>query len=330
MSTYASQLRQQTGIILSSNSRQGGEHLADIFSMESSGEEIPFPEEHHQVEVAQPTDSGASMVQRQPEPEKEETRSELVSDSAARSLTDRSSGQETVSPTPKAPPDSLMPEQSDRVAPEAIPRSIVEQHEISTVADVSSPLSQQKQPRQNRERPRETTSPASLSESLETIQVESGTTQQAADAPLTAQTYLQVVRDWVAGTPVVREEVREVSVKEATPNQLSQNATQPIVREEILEVPVKEAKSNQLPQDRTNPIVPRNARSSPLMQEQVSHSPGQQPRVEQDFVLSIGSIHLTVTAPVPENEPAPIVPAQVAPTTDAEPFRLSRHYLRFR
>lgn len=314
MSTYVSQLRQQTGIILSSDSQQVGENLADIFSAESSTEPIPFIEEHHQVEVSQPTHSASPMVQGQPEPVREQTAS--ISETPK-----DNSSEHQVSSAPEALTGSLMP-RSDRVTSEVAPTLIVEQHEIQ-IADASFPPSHQNQPK-------ETTSSAIPPEVNESPKVESVTTQQAVNAPMTAQTYLRAVRDWVAGTPADQEEILEVPVETIPSKSPPKNATKPIIHEEILEVPVKEATPSQLPQDTTKPIVDRHDRTYLLMQERISRSQTQQPKVEQDFTLSIGSIQLTVTAPPPETKPPPIVPDRVAPTSYAEPFRLSRHYLRFR
>ena len=90
------------------------------------------------------------------------------------------------------------------------------------------------------------------------------TTQQVANAPMTAQTYLQAVRDWVATTPAVLEEISEVPVKEAIPSQSpSENATKSIVHQK----------------DRTYP----------LMQEQIGRSQTQQPKVEQDFTCLLAA-----------------------------------------
>jgi hypothetical protein len=296
MSTYVSQLMQQTGINLSSETFQrGGDDLADIFTANSSTEENPIQEEHHQVVVPQPIQLVSPMVQR-------------LQDT---SVGDRSIGHEMVTSAKEAPPVSQVPHIGDRVTPiakEATPTTVppvtpkltvVEQVEIPTaIENASFPAPQEKQSK-------ETTSVGNAPEVVETLQVEPVTTQKAADTPLTPQTYLQVVQDWVAGTPTVLEEVREVLVDEPTPSRLPQK-------------------------DATKPIILKNPQPSALALEQVSHSQMQPPTVQQDFVLSIGSIHLTIAAPPPEIAPPPIIPPQATKAPDAEPFRLSRHYLRLR
>jgi hypothetical protein len=297
MSTYVSQLMQQTGINLSSEtSQRDGDDLADIFTANSSTEENPIQEEHREVVVPQPIQLVSPMVQRLQET----------------SVSDRSIGQEMVTSPKETLPVSQVPHIGDRVTPiakEATPTTVppvtpeltvVEQVEIPTAIEenVSFPAPQEKQAK-------ETTSVGNAPEVVETLDVEAVTTQKAADTPLTPQTYLQVVQDWVAGTPTVLEEVREVLVDRPTPSQLPQ-------------------------EDAAKPIILKNPQPSALALEQVSHSQMQPPTVQQDFVLSIGSIHLTIAAPPPEIAPPPIVPPQATKAPDAEPFRLSRHYLRLR
>jgi hypothetical protein len=303
MSTYVSQLMQQTGINLSSEtSQRDGDDLADIFTANSSTEENPIQEEHREVVVPQPIQLVSPMVQRLQET----------------SVSDRFIGQEMVTSPKETLPVSQVPHIGDRVTPiakEATPTTVppvtpeltvVEQVEIPTaIENASFPAPQEEQPRHNLEQPKERTSVASPPEVVETLDVEAVTTQKAADTPLTPQTYLQVVQDWVAGPPTVLEEVREVLVDRPTPSRLPQ-------------------------EDAAKPIILKNHQPSALVLEQVSHSQMQPPTVQQDFVLSIGSIHLTIAAPPPEIAPPPIVPPQATKAPDAEPFRLSRHYLRLR
>ena len=319
MSTYVSQLMRQTGINLSSEtSWQGGEELADIFSGESSAEEIPIQEEHQEVVVPQPTQPAPVMVQplqdgvvnaqTMPEtPISEQRRvQEMVSqgteieDSPA--LPTQARGKKSIPTEPESTPSTV-----PQITPESI---IVEQLEIeSSTTNRSSAVPTQKEAKRNLESSREMTAPvASPLKRVETIQMEQTRTESSTDSTPTPQTYLQVVRDWVAGSPVVlEEEVREVFVEQPP------QPTSPFRQE-----------------DATKPIILKNQQPSSLGLEQISHSETQQPNVQQDFVLSIGSIHLTLAAPPPQSNPPPIVPPQTAPASDTEPFRLSRHYLRFR
>ena len=318
MSTYVSQLMRQTGIALSSEtSWQGGEELADIFSGESSAEEFPLQEEHQEVLVPQPTQPAPVIVQplqdavvnAQTMPETpigeqrraQETVSQGTEIEDSLALPTQERGKQNIPTEPESTPSTV-----PQITPESI---IVEQFEIqSSTTNMSSAVPTQKEARRNLEPSREIKAPVtSPLERVETIQMEQTRTESSTDSTPTPQTYLQVVRDWVAGSPVVLEEVREVFVEQPP------QPTSPFRQE-----------------DATKPIIVKNQQPSSLGLEQISHSETQEPNVQQDFVLSIGSIHLTLAAPPPQSNPPLIVTPQPAPALAPEPFRLSRHYLRFR
>jgi hypothetical protein len=320
MSTYVSQLMQQTGVALPpATSWQGSDNLADIFSADSNAEEMPIQEQHQEVVVPQPIQSVSPLLQRLPaSPAMEQTMPETP-------VENRAIGDRNVSDAPVATPTT---------APLETPELTVgEQVEMHAMENVSAPAPHQQQSRHNLEPPSETTtSPPSPLEMVEIRQAEPVTTQQAADPELTPQTYLQVVRDWVAGTPTVRAEVPAVEIDRPTPNQSDREVQSDRWRSRAVGITERESTPNHLDwQDSTQPIEVNPDRHSPLALEQISHREPQPPNLHQDLMLSIGSIHLTIAAPSPEiTPPPPIVPPQAASAPEAEPFRLSRHYLRFR
>lgn len=320
MNTYISQLMQQTGIALpSKTSWQGGGSLSGIFSGESGGEEVPLLEENREVIVPQPVQPAPVMVQPLPEETgNNQPRTEIP-------MVGRPRVQETVPPMPEVPPVvqpqargeraiPTDPESTPPPEPQTTPElTIIEQVEIqSSTANISPTTLTPKEARPNLELPRKVVQSATAAdippEKVENVQIEQTKTEPSAEAMPTSQTYLQVVRDWVAGTPEVLEEVREVVVEQPP------QPTTPFRQEDV-----------------KKPIILKNQPTSPLELEQISHSETRQPGVQQqDFVLSIGSINLTLAGPPPQSNPPPIVPSQTAPAPDTEPFRLSRHYLRFR
>jgi hypothetical protein len=321
MSTYVSQLMQQTGIALpSATSWQGSDNLADIFSADSNAEKMPIQEQHQEVVVPQPIQSVSPLLQRlQASPAMEQTMPETP-------VENLSIGDTNVSDAPVATPTTTPLE-----TPEL---TVGEQIEVqAAMENVSAPTPHQQQPRHNLEPPSETTtSPPSPLEVVEIRQAEPVKTQQAADPELTPQTYLQVVRDWVAGTPTVRAEVPAVEIDRPTPNQSDREVPIDRWRSPTVGITERESTPNHLDwPDPTQPIGVNPDRHSPLAWEQISHGEPQPPNLHQDLMLSIGSIHLTIAAPSPEiTPPPPIVPPQAASAPEAEPFRLSRHYLRFR
>jgi hypothetical protein len=113
------------------------------------------------------------------------------------------------------------------------------------------------------------------------------------------QDYLQAARDWVAEAPISIEESREVFDR-------AQLEVSPASWE---------------------PVKPARAQSIPL--EQVYPSEPQHPEV-QDWVLSIGSINVTIEAPQSELHLPSVPPAQTEPRPipAIQPSRISRYYLR--
>jgi hypothetical protein len=284
MNTYVSQLMQQTGIALpSATARRGGSDLADTFSMA----EMPIREEHQEVVVPQPIQSVAPLLQHLPaSPAIDRTM-------PAAPVENRAIGDENVSDPLSAAP---------RTAPlETSELTVVERVELKTAREnVSVP--HQQQPRRNLAQPTtEETTTAPLPLEVAAIHQSESVSQPADDVVMTPQSYLQVVRDWVAGTPTVVEEVREI-----TPNQLNR-------------------------EDPTQPMGAKNYWTSPLGLEQIDRGESSSANLQQDFVLSIGSIHVTISSPSLEiSPPPPIVPQQAVSAPDTDSFRLSRHYLRFR
>ena len=177
MSTYVSQLMQQTGIALPpATSWQGSDNLADIFSADSNAEEMPIQEQHQEVVVPQPIQSVSPLLQRlQASPAMEQTMPETP-------VENRSIGDRNVSDAPVATPTTTPLETSEL--------TVGEQVEMQTAMEnVSAPAPPQQQPRHNLEPPSETTtSPPSPLEVVEIQQAAPVTTQQAADPELPPQT----------------------------------------------------------------------------------------------------------------------------------------------
>lgn len=274
MNTYVSQLMQQTGIALpAATAGQGGSDLADTFSVA----EMPIREEHQEVVVPQ-IQSVSPLLQRLPV-------SPAIDRTPATPVENRAIGNENVSEPLSAAPRTLFP----------APAEFSDSH--------------QQQPRHNLAQPTTAETIAASHRPLEVVEIqqaESVTTQPAADAALTPQSYLQVVRDWVAATPTVIEEVRSVEIDRSTPDRLNRA-------------------------DPTQPMGVKTDRTSPWGLEQIDRGESPQPNMQQDFVLSIGSIHVTIASPSLEiAPPLPIVPQQAMSAPDTDSFRLSRHYLRFR
>jgi hypothetical protein len=275
MNTYVSQLMRQTGIALpAATSRQGLNDFADTFS----AAEMPIREEHQEVVVPQPIQSVSHLLQRLPA-------SPAIDRTPVAPVENRAIGNENVSDPLSAAPRTLFPATSE-------------------FSD-----SYQQQPRHNLAQPTTAETIAASHRPLEVVEIqqaESVTTQPAADAALTPQSYLQVVRDWVAATPTVIEEVRSVEIDRSTPDRL--NRAYP-----------------------TQPMGVKTDRTSPWGLAQIDRGESPQPNMQQDFVLSIGSIHVTIASPSLEiAPPLPIVPQQAMSAPDNDSFRLSRHYLRFR
>jgi hypothetical protein len=326
MSGYFSQLIGQTGIVLPQQNVRDRNVVSDIFSAESSGEEVPIQEEHVEVIVPQPEQPVSPAVQA--DREVREARSQLPSIAGETPTPPellQVSAPETISDLSEIPSVSQMvqlgeSEQSARadtsaIAPNPQP-TILESIEVQSFSE-SIPISERSQPKETKsstnhtedtvaDRPLKITAP----EPIESVQVENKlsvtATPKTPVVPLTRQAYLQAVREWVAGTPREIEQIQEISAQQP-PESIEQNVK-----------PAAAAPNRQ-------PIPAPFALES-------SHQSEAQPPQEQDFVLSIGSIHLTIEAPQPETLPPPVLLPQNSQNIkhDYAASRLSRYYLRLR
>jgi hypothetical protein len=341
MSTYISQLIQQTGITLPRRAdSRNPDDLAAILQAESgtdfSAVNSPIQEEHHEVVIPQPKQSVEPIApqtgvpqligQRSPESTAIDRRSDQSAsampmsdqfkvhsdhqDSIPFSLPSKasSSSDQVSSPKFSSPQEQSVPN-AGAVTPEAVfhataPDSLSVPEQGSIQPPRFSAVPSQPQTGQDSESGRSIPLDTSILQVHVALPVEQATSQAIEDLSPRAHTYLQVVRDWVAGSPTILKAVQEGLVPQ--PDSGSQTPSTP---------PGQSYPSPAAPAtlDNTYPAESSTA-----------------PPVQQDFVLSIGSIHLTVTAPPPE---MPVPPGMAPPTDatpDAEPFRLSRHYLRFR
>lgn len=116
------------------------------------------------------------------------------------------------------------------------------------------------------------------------------------------QTYIEAAREWVSESPIIIEESNDFPIntqviqpeKTASPNNLEQ-----------IKKAIKE------------PYIP------PL--EPINQSVSQRPEI-QDFLLSIGSINLTIEAPKTQIQPPPPA-SEPSRTKNDHSSRISRHYL---
>lgn len=132
--------------------------------------------------------------------------------------------------------------------------------------------------------------------------VSPGMLNQRSRSSHTRHDYWQVVQEWVAGTPQVDEGVQEVEVDRGRD---SFEPSETVIVEEL-----------------------KQSRRVPKIEEHLDAA-----RVEnQELVLSIGSIQVTVEEPPPAVQ-RPVTPApQLTPRPQPsfESSRLRRHYIRFR
>ena len=319
MNGYFSQLIGQTGIVLPQQNVLARNVVSDIFSAESSGEEAPIQEEHVEAIVSQPEQPVSPAVQADREVRESSiiplqtlpskagetpTPQELLEESVIPETIPDVSEIASVSPT-------VQPEAGElRAVPNPEPTILetIEVHSFSESIPVSQP-SQSKEIKSNKDventspliadRPLNITEP----EPIESVQVESKLavtkSPKTPVAPPIRQAYLQAVRDWVAGKPREIEEFQEIySQQEAQSTTMAPNL-QPALA----------------------PFALESSRQSNV-----------QPPQEQDFVLSIGSIHLTIEAPQQETLPPPVLLPQNSQNVKPEysASRLSRYYLRLR
>lgn len=313
MSGYFSQLIGQTGIALPQQNVLAQNVVSDIFSPESSGEEAPIQEEHVEVIVPQPEQPVSPGVKADREVRESDRVPKTISD-----IPEIPSVSQTVEPD--HPP--IMPEEGEQNAIAATPNAeptILEPIEVQSFSESIS----RSQPSQSKEikssKDAENTPapvvdrPLKITETqpIESVQVESkldvtGSTKTPVNLPPTRQAYLQAILDWVGGTPKEIEEIQEIS------GQKTAESSQPNAK------PATEAPN-------------RQSAPAPFVLE-LSRQSEPQPPQEQDFVLSIGSIHLTIEAPQQETLPPPVLPTPPEPTVKPNypASRLSRYYLRLR
>ena len=331
MSSYFSQLIQQTGIALATGNVRAGDAIPDIFSDQSSEEGALIQEEHREVMVPQPEQPVFPVTHSDRERQEEEVDrpivratftdtpdntsvSKVVQPDHPPNLSGEGEQPATVSDTAQgAIADSSEPEPSIQEQIEV--QSCVESMPISPASKqqetvINSPSPVAHQPLDPLEQQANVTEP----EPIESVQIE-GKVEAArevethTDALQTRQAYLQAVRDWVAQMPGEIEELQEVHVEQHPQQQVSSSQKLARVAVSPHQQPVPE----------------------PFSLEQTSQLEYQKPE-EQDFVLSIGSINLTIEAPQSEVFPPPVSIAQSEPTVkpNSQTSRLSRYYLRLR
>jgi hypothetical protein len=328
MSGYFSQLIGQTGIVLPQQNVRDRNVVSDIFSTESSGEEVPIQEEHVEVIVPQPEQPVSPAIPANREVR--EARSQLPSIAGETptppELLQVSSPEiPSVSQMVQPASPTIMPEAGElramanasAIAYAQNPQpTILEPIEVQSFSE-SIPISERSQPKETKSSTNNTEDtvadpPLKITEPepIESVQVESklevtGSPKMPV-VPLTRQAYLQAVREWVAGTPREIEQIQEISAQQP-PESIEQN------------VKPAAAAPNRQP-------IPVPFALEPSRQSEV------QPPQEQDFVLSIGSIHLTIEAPQPETLPPPVLLPQNSQNIkhDYAASRLSRYYLRLR
>jgi hypothetical protein len=318
MNGYFSQLVGQTGIVLPQQNVRTQNTVSDIFSLESDAEEMPIQEEHLEVTVSQPEQpvSPADRVDREIRESDRLISSKTVSNPPG-IPSQITSVPETVQPI-HPPAMSETGEQNEREPNQQQTISEqLEQMEVQTFSE-SIPISKKLQlPEIKSSKDGETTSaiiadrPSKIAgtESIESVQVESKlaeneSTKTTVNLPPNYREYWQAIREWVAGTTGEIEEIQEISAQETPASE--QN--------------VKPATA---PSNRQPAAVPLAVESRQLE--------AQTPQ-EQDFVLAIGSINLTIAAPQPETLLPPVLPSQNSPKIESNfaASRLSRYYLRLR
>lgn len=225
------------------------------------------------------------------------------------------------------PPDStaqpLTPHPSQEIPQLSFPPNqtikptILEQIEIQGVVEHDLPIDEPVSGEMPQ--PRESSFPPSLEPIEQDRQVE--ISAQSAASPKhqenpTPQVYVQMVREWVAQPPRTIEQssleypqieqVREISSEQTVIHQPSA----------IHELPTTQQRAINAVQ-----------RPIPIEQHEYTDSPD-----IQEFVLSIGSIQLTVETPQPPVQTPPVQPPSPQPARlpRTEGARLSRHYLRVR
>ncbi|MCU0541820.1 MAG: hypothetical protein MUE44_06465 [Oscillatoriaceae cyanobacterium Prado104] len=336
MSGYFSQLIGQTGIVLPQQNVLTQNVVSDIFSLESAAEEMPIQEEHLEVMVSQPEQPVSPAVQankqvrendrsttsqsRSDPPEiisasqtVQSVRTPIVPETSEQSAIANSEVPEIASvsqsQTVQQAHSPVMPEagESSTMANSSIiagalnrqPTILetIEEQSFSETIPISHP-SESKEAKNSSKNTENT-----VSESIESVQVESesaGTesTINTVKPTPNAREYLQAIRDWVAGTPRQIEEIQEISDRQM-PGAIEQNA--------------------------------KPAAAPPLALESSSQQEVQPPQ-EQDFVLSIGSINLTIETPQPETLTQPVLRSQNSPKIEPDfaASRLSRYYLRLK
>jgi hypothetical protein len=334
MSGYFSQLIGQTGIVLPQQNVLTQNVVPDIFSLESAAEEIPIQEEHLEVMVSQPEQPVSPAVPANKQPRE----NDLSTTSQTRSDTPKIiSASQTVQSvrTPIVPETSEQSAIANSEVPEiaSVSQTVQQAHspvmpeagESSTMANASIiagalnrqptiletieeqsfsetiPISHPSESKEAKNSSKNTEN--TVSESIESVQVESESAVTESTINTVKPTpndreYLLAIRDWVTGTPRQIEEIQKISDRQM-PGAIEQN---------------------------TKPVA-----APPLALESSSQQEVQPPQ-EQDFVLSIGSINLTIETPQPETLTQPVLLSQNSPNIkpDFAASRLSRYYLRLK
>lgn len=335
MSSYFSQLIQQTGIALPTGNVRAGDVLPDIVNVQSSEEGALIQEEHREVMVPQPEPSVFPVTHS--DQERQEVDHPIVRETIT-DTPDNTLVSKVVQPDhpPKLSGEGEQPVIASGTAQGAIADSpepestILEQIEVPFFSE-SIPISQASE-QQKTGRNRSTLTNSSLQvahQPLDPLEQQANVTEpkpiesmqidrkvEAArkaethtDALQTRQAYLQAVRDWVAPMPGEIKELQDAYIEQQPQQQLSSSQKPARVAVSPHQQPVSERFSL----------------------EQTSQSEHQKPE-EQDFVLSIGSIHLTIETPQQDTLPPPVLQSQAEPNvkTDYQASRLSRYYLKLR
>ncbi len=161
-------------------------------------------------------------------------------------------------------------------------------------------------------------SPASSLDSIEQDR-QVGRSAQSITSPEqpTPQAYMQMVREWVTQAPIAIER---------SPIEDSQIDTSPI--EQVREMGLEQFAS--LPPPAIHEGLGTSQRAVNAVQSPIAAARYADPPDIQEFVLSIGSIQLTVETPQPLLQTPVAQPPSPQPARSPQPegARLSRHYLR--